>query len=88
MTGPLTLSFCHKVQLHLAQFRALAQKVVAHQAIEVERCGSTGMGLRRQDFGQCQRQTRGVLYHRIGGLDRRALRQVDHDGQFGFVVKR
>ncbi len=76
-----------EIDLQVALVRPTAQIVVPHQPVEVEGRRRAGMGLDRDHLRQRQHRPRRVLRHPVGGLDRRALGQVDHHSELGLVVE-
>ena len=72
----------------ITHFRAAAQEIVAHKAIEIERCGGAEIGFHRGRFGELAREARHVFQNAASGLKARTFRHVDHDLHFGLVVER
>ena len=80
--------FVQQLNLDIALPGFLAQVIMAHQTVEVERRRRTGIGLNRGDFGKLQHFV-GQGLHDVGGdRQRRTFRHVHHHVEFRFVVQR
>ncbi len=88
MAGARALALGQQVDLEIALLRQLAQVVMAHQPVEVERRGGAGIKLDRGQLGQVLQPGGGRGQIALGIFERRTLRQVDHDLQFRLVVER
>ena len=71
----------------VAHLRLVAQIIMAHQPVEVERRGSSGIGLDRGQFRQVLEAVGGRSQNPVGRLERRAFRQIDDDLDFRLVVE-
>ena len=88
MAGAVAVVLRFQIHLQVAQFRPLAQEVVPHQAVEVERRGRAGIGLNRRHFGKCFDDFAGLQQRPFRRLQRRTFGQIDDHLQLGFVVER
>ena len=84
------LAFLLVQQLHLdlGQPGVVAQIVVTHHAVEVERTRGAGIGLQCRDLGDLAQLLRHLARHVGGRRQGGALRHVDHDRELRLVVVR
>ena len=85
---PLAFAARSQVDLEFAQFRRLAQVIVPHQSVEIERRRRAGIGLQRGDLRQLSRDLGRTEQRALGRFQARPFRQIDDDGDFGLVVER
>ena len=71
----------------VAHFGLVAQIIVTHEAIEIERRGGPGVGVDCGDFRQRPGDDGGVGQGALGGLQRGPLRHVQHHLELRFVVE-
>ena len=82
----LALGCQHHRQITL--FRAGAQEVMTHQAVEIERRGRPGIALQRLHLGQGAGHGRRPREGTLSGLETGSLGHVQHDLKLGLVVER
>ena len=76
-----------QVDLDVAHLGTAAQIVLPHQSVEVDRCGSAGVGLVVGDLGHLGEVVADLVQHPVGLLQRRALRHVEHHLELRLVVE-
>ena len=88
VTGTLAMVFVEQLNLHFRLPGLLAQIVMAHHAIEVERFGGAHIHLHRCHFREFPHQV-GYLIGTVGRFGQcGALRHVQHHGVFRLIVQR
>ena len=88
MTGSVPLGFVQELHLHFALPRLLAQIVVAHHAVEIERPRGSCIDLNRGDFRHLADCLGDAVSHICGHRQRGSLRHIQHDGKLRLVVQR
>ena len=88
VAGALALRLVDQIDGEIALLRLVAQVVMAHQAVEVERRRRAGVGLDRGQLRQGLEPLGGGHQRSVGRLQRRSLRHVEHDLDFRLVVER
>ena len=88
VTGAVALIFVQQVELDLGLPRLLAQVVVTHHAIEVERACGADVNLRVHYLGHLPQAVGNAVRHVRSDRQRRALGHVQHHRELGFVVQR
>ncbi len=88
MARALALRLVDQIDREIALLRLVAQIVVAHEAVEVERRRRAGIGLDRGQLRQVLEPLGGGHQRAVGLLQRRSLRHVEHDLDFRLVVER
>ena len=83
----VTMFLVHQVDLDVAHFRCRAQIILAHQAVEVDRAGRSGIGLIVGDLLHLSDLGRDFAQHGGGSLERGADRHVKHDLELALVVE-
>jgi hypothetical protein len=76
-----------QVDLQVADVGALAQVVLPHQAVEVDRRRGAGVALHAGDFRQLADFRGEFAQHPVGGFQRAALRHVEHHLELALVVE-
>ena len=88
VTGPIALALRRQVELQVAKLGILADIVVAHETVEVERRRRPRMGLDRQQLRQIGQPIGRLGQDPVRLLQRGPFRQVDHHLDFRLVVER
>ena len=87
VAGAGAIALADEIDREVALLRLVAQIIVAHETVEIERRRRAGVGLDRGQLGKVL-QSLGRSHQRaVGLLEARALRQIDDDLDFGFVVE-
>ena len=76
-----------KVDLQIPIARFIAQIVMPHQTVKVERRPGASMALHRDDFFDRLQRRGDLRQHAVGFLNRRAARHIKDHGKLGFIVK-
>ncbi len=77
-----------QIHLKIAVFRCRAQIVLAHQPIEIDRAGRTGIGLVVNNFRNLDDFLPDFTKHPRGVLQRRSHRHIKNNLEFALVVER
>ncbi len=88
VAGAVAVGLGRQVEMQFAELGRLANIVVPHQAVEVERRRRAGIGLDRAHFRHFARGVGDRKQRALGVFQRGAFRQVDHHRHFRLVVER
>ncbi|MNN90524.1 hypothetical protein D3C81_2084840 [compost metagenome] len=79
MALALSVVAVDQVDLQVAQVGALAQVVLPHQTVEIDRCGGAGVALVVANLGDLVQHAGQFHQERVGVLQGAAFGQVDDD---------
>ena len=88
MAGAAALAARRQIQVQFAELGCLADVIVPHQTVEIERGRGAGIGFDRADFRQPARYVGDRKQRALGVFQRGALGQIDHHRHFRLVVER
>ena len=88
MALALTLGFSYQIHLNITLMRHIAQVILAHQSVEINRCSRAGVQLYILHFGHFNQFVRQRFQYGQRLFGRSAFRHIHHDLKFRLIVER
>jgi hypothetical protein len=87
MALAVAMALFDQIDLDVAELGALPQVILAHQTVEIDRCGSSGISLVVAHLGHALDYMRQLIQQARRGLDGRTLRELGDYLELRLIVE-